>query len=314
MTRIERISAILIQLQSKSVITAQEIADRFGISVRTVYRDIRTLEESGVPIASEAGIGYSLADGYKLPPVQFTPEEAVAFITAEKLIEKLTDQGLNTDFQSGITKIKSILRPKEKLYLESLENQIAVVENHFVPRTNDDEKFLPRIIRSIANKNLVQISYIGGHNPALTQRTLEPVGIFFQSPRWHFIAYCHLREDYRQFRIDRIQNMSVLQDHFEGKHPPLEMFINKLAQERELSKVVLDIENSVVSFLGDQLYYHGYVSSERGDIYTRFHFLTPSLEGMARWFMMMGDHCKIVEPEILQSRVKEIFNKIEKNL
>ena len=92
MNRFDRITAILIQLQSKKVVRAQDLADRFDISLRTVYRDIRTLEEAGVPLYGEAGVGYSIVDGYRLPPVMFTQEEAMAFITAEKLMEKFTDQ------------------------------------------------------------------------------------------------------------------------------------------------------------------------------------------------------------------------------
>ena len=95
MNRLDRISAILIQLQSRRVVKAADIADRFNISLRTVYRDIRSLEEAGIPLIGEAGVGYSLADGYRLPPVMFTREEATAFLTAEKFIEKLpnTDRG-----------------------------------------------------------------------------------------------------------------------------------------------------------------------------------------------------------------------------
>lgn len=91
MNRLDRITAILIQLQSKRVIKAQEIADRFQISLRTVYRDIRSLEAAGIPITGEAGVGYSIMDGYRLPPIQFTKEEATTFLMASKIIEKYTD-------------------------------------------------------------------------------------------------------------------------------------------------------------------------------------------------------------------------------
>jgi len=91
MNRIDRVSAILIHLQTKKIVKAQEIADRFSISLRTVYRDIKALEESGVPVGGEAGVGYQLMEGYRLPPVMFTKEEAIAFLTAEKMVEILTD-------------------------------------------------------------------------------------------------------------------------------------------------------------------------------------------------------------------------------
>ena len=85
MNRIDRITAILIQLQSKKIVTAKEIAQRFNKSLRTVYRDIRTLEEAGIPIGAEAGKGYYLVDGYLLPPVMFTPGEVGSLITAAKV-------------------------------------------------------------------------------------------------------------------------------------------------------------------------------------------------------------------------------------
>ncbi len=87
--KFDRVVAILTQLQSKRIVKAQELADRFGVSLRTIYRDIKTLESSGVPISSEAGVGYSIMEGYKLPPVMFTREEAVSFVAAEKLMNIL---------------------------------------------------------------------------------------------------------------------------------------------------------------------------------------------------------------------------------
>ncbi|MEO6304683.1 MAG: HTH domain-containing protein, partial [Bacteroidia bacterium] len=119
MNRIDRVSNILIQLQSKRIVKAQDIASRFDISLRTVYRDIRTLEEAGIPLIGEAGVGYSIMDGYKLPPVMFTLEEATAFLTAEKLVEKLTDGSTKKSYRSAMFKVRSILRASEKDYLEN---------------------------------------------------------------------------------------------------------------------------------------------------------------------------------------------------
>src|SRR6201995_1545562 len=114
MNRIDRGSAILIQLQSRRVVKASDIADRFGISLRTVYRDIKTLEEAGVPIIGEAGVGYSIVDGYRLPPVMFTREEATAFLTAEKFVEKLTDTSTASHYQSAMYKVRAVIKTSEK--------------------------------------------------------------------------------------------------------------------------------------------------------------------------------------------------------
>ncbi len=101
MNRIDRLHAILTHLQSKKRVTAQELADRFNISLRTVYRDVKALDESGVPVIGEAGSGYSIMEGYRLPPVMFTQEEAAALIMGAKLAERMTDASVkkNTSTQ-----------------------------------------------------------------------------------------------------------------------------------------------------------------------------------------------------------------------
>src|SRR3954465_1610992 len=129
MNRIDRVTAILIQLQSRKIVKAQDIAERFNISLRTVYRDIRTLEEAGIPLIGEAGVGYSIMDGYRLPPVMFTKEEATAFLTAEKLVEKLTDTSTKESYRSAMYKVRSVLRSAEKDHLESIEDHIHVFDN-----------------------------------------------------------------------------------------------------------------------------------------------------------------------------------------
>lgn len=112
--RLARLAAIMTQLQSKRIVTAKDIAEKHNISIRTVYRDIRTLEKSGIPIVTEEGKGYSIMEGYKLPPVMFTEEEANALITAEQLILKNKDQSLTDHYVSAVTKIKSILKLSQK--------------------------------------------------------------------------------------------------------------------------------------------------------------------------------------------------------
>src|ERR1051326_614442 len=104
MNRIDRLTAILIHLQTKRVVKAEEISDRFEISLRTVYRDVKALMEAGVPIGSEAGKGYFIVDGYHLPPVMFNQEEASSMLVAGKLVEKLTDQSIRKAFESALLK------------------------------------------------------------------------------------------------------------------------------------------------------------------------------------------------------------------
>jgi predicted DNA-binding transcriptional regulator YafY len=124
MNRIDRLTAILIQLQSKRIVKAEEIAERFEISLRTVYRDVKSLMEGGVPIGSEAGKGYFIVDGYHLPPVMFNQEEASALLLAGKLVERMTDHSVRKAFESALLKIKSVLNDAEKDYLEMLQTSV----------------------------------------------------------------------------------------------------------------------------------------------------------------------------------------------
>jgi predicted DNA-binding transcriptional regulator YafY len=120
MNRIDRISAILIQLQSKRVVTAKEIARRFDISIRTVYRDIRTLEGAGIPIGSEAGLGYYLVEGYRLPPLMFTTDEVGALITAGKFVDRFADPSSKASYDSALYKIRAVLKSRDWDHAEEL--------------------------------------------------------------------------------------------------------------------------------------------------------------------------------------------------
>src|SRR5699024_12452841 len=104
--RFDRLISILIQLQSKKIVKSQELANRFQVSLRTIYRDIRSLENAGVRLFGEAGVGYSVVNGYRLPPVMFTQEEAGSFIAGENLIQHFTDNNLSEHFDSAMYKIR----------------------------------------------------------------------------------------------------------------------------------------------------------------------------------------------------------------
>ena len=117
MNKFDRIIAILIALQTQRVVTAQSLADRFEVSLRTIYRDIRTLENAGVPIGAEAGIGYFIEKSYQLPPIMFDQEEAVALVVGEKFVEQYSDQQTSTQYANAVDKVKAVLKTAEQDYL-----------------------------------------------------------------------------------------------------------------------------------------------------------------------------------------------------
>ncbi len=315
MNRIDRISAILIQLQSRKVVKAQSIADRFQISLRTVYRDISTLQEAGVPIIGEAGIGYSIADGYRLPPVMFTLHEATAFLTAGKLIDKFTDKKTATHYETALLKIKAILRSTEKDYLENIEEQIAVRHNPWLPVPDAGNDYMQELLSSIAHQLVVTIQYHSPGKNEKSSRDIEPVGLFFQSGSWYLIAYCRLREDYRNFRLDRIQQLVNTDKPFRKKHPSLKTYLSQLSrQEKDLQQIVISVPKNMTRYMGDQKYYLGYVSEKEAGDRVEMTFLSAYPRGFARWFLMFGDEAEIVTPVNLRQAVRELAEKLLKNL
>jgi predicted DNA-binding transcriptional regulator YafY len=312
MNRIDRISAILIQLQSRRVVKASDIAERFNISLRTVYRDVKTLEEAGIPLIGEAGVGYSIMDGYRLPPVMFTKEEATAFLTAEKFVEKMTDASTMANHRSAMYKIRAILKTAEKDMLEGMDGNIEVFKNIDQADLPDNDYILT-ILNSIVQKNVLSVEYFAHHSQEHSQREIEPVGIFYQDSYWHLIAYCLLRKAYRDFRIDRIKNLKVTAKHFSSQHPTLKEYIAKTAMEHHLETIVIRVEKSIYPNLSRQKYYSGFVSEKEAGGMIEMTFLSPSLEGFARWYMMFGDQAEIIEPTKLKDRVRAITKKLLQN-
>jgi predicted DNA-binding transcriptional regulator YafY len=314
MNRIDRVSAILIQLQSRRVVKAQDIADRFNISLRTVYRDVKTLEEAGIPIIGEAGVGYSIMDGYRLPPVMFTREEATAFLTAEKFVEKWTDTSTMEHHKSAMYKIRAILKTAEKNLLEDIDSKIEVLKSHSQLQV-DNKDHIQTLLNAIAGKKIITIDYFANHSQENTRRNIEPVGIFFKDGHWHLIAWCHMREAYRDFRIDRISCITVTDKTFDSKHPTLKAYIAQTAKEQELDLIVIRVEKKTHPHLEYQKYYSGFVSEKTVGNQIEMTFLANSLENFARWYMMFGDNAEIISPDSLKERVSNLASAIiQKNL
>ena len=220
--RLTRLTSILIQLQSKRLLTANELAEKFEISKRTIYRDIRTLEQAGVPVLTEEGKGYTLMEGYRIPPVMFTENEANALITAEQLVRKNKDASLVKDYTDAIHKIKAVLRNNTKDKANLLSERILSAQNLKNSRTSNNLSILQL---ALTNFNLVQIQYYSPYNDETTQRTIEPFAIYTTQENWLLIAFCRLRKDYRSFRLDRIKSLLVLTDSFEKHKITFEEYI-----------------------------------------------------------------------------------------
>lgn len=209
--RLARLTAIITQLQSKRIVTARDIADKHGVSIRTVYRDIRTLEKSGIPILTEEGKGYSIMEGYKLPPIMFTEEEANALITAEQIIARNKDASLVAQYKNAIEKIKSVLKHSQKDKSELLSERIYIYSQSDSEKTSN---YLIQIQAAITKYQVVDMKYLSLDDKR-SERKIEPFALVHTQNNWILIAFCRLRNDFRAFRLDCMEKVLILEEAFE---------------------------------------------------------------------------------------------------
>lgn len=310
MNRVDRLHAILVHLQSKKRVTAQELADRFDLSLRTVYRDIKALDESGIPIIGEAGIGYSIMEGYRLPPVMFTQEEASSLLLGGKLVQQFTDGSVKKHFDTAMFKIKAVLRSADKDYVEQLDERIAVHTGP-VPVNTSEQLYLSSMHQAIVDRKVIQLEYFSSYKEETTVRDAEPIGLFYYAQAWHFIGWCRLRKDYRDFRLDRIRKLITKEERFDdAPHPSLKEYIQQMTEERELQEIIVSFEKEAARYMLSQKYYQGFVSQEEKEGRVHMRFLTSYSEPFCRWLLMYTNSARIESPSSLKEIVKKLLREL----
>ena len=244
----------------------------------------------------------------------FNMDEATALLTASKLVQSKTDAGISKHYTAALDKIRAILRHSEKDHIEEIDEHIAVMNHPSIVYQPQAELHLQSILKAIGSSSIIEINYTSLEKNENTKRKVEPVGIYYLGSHWYLIAFCQMRKDYRNFRTDKITRLIITDETNSKTHPPLQSFISKMSADREVTKVVIDVEPGVVKFLGEQKYYNGFVKEEKAGEYIRMTFLSGSLMGFSRWLMLFGDHAKIVEPLELNDMVAEIAENILKKL
>jgi len=187
-------------LQSKKHASVEKIADRFQISERTVYRDIKALAELGVPLSFEPHKGYFIVQGYFLPPVAFSSEEANALLLMETLAYGFADKSIQVHYTDALNKVKAVLRTSQKERLEVLGSNMKM---QLPASYRQDFSYLSVLQDAISSRHIVELDYRNPKNEG-SHRQVEPLGLVFYAFNWHLVGWCHLRAGYRDFRVSRI--------------------------------------------------------------------------------------------------------------
>jgi predicted DNA-binding transcriptional regulator YafY len=225
MNRVDRLFGILTLLQSKKFVPAEKIAEKFRISIRTVYRDVKALCELGIPVSFEATKGYFVVQGYFLPPVSFSNEEANALLLTEALVYGFADKSIQTHYTNALNKVKSVLRGPQKEKLERLNDTILLQKPACFTLNFE---YLTQLQDAIGNKTIVEIDY-KNKKEEVSQRQVEAIGLVFYALNWHLIGWCHARTDYRDFKVSRILRVRNTGQAFSRvDHIPLNDYMKQL--------------------------------------------------------------------------------------
>ena len=207
MRKSERFFKLVTLLQGRrTAITAQVLAEILGVAMRTVYRDIQALVLSGVPIDGEAGVGYRLRAGFDLPPLMFKPEELTALLVGSRMVQAWTDPDLALAAKQAEAKILAVLTPQMLIGISRLPYRIPVYKR--------PESATHHILRKACEaRQKVAIEY-RDMSAQVSKRRLWPLGMVGWGDHWTLLAWCEKRDAYRNFRFDRIQDISLLDEHY----------------------------------------------------------------------------------------------------
>ena len=317
MNRTDRLLAIILELQGKGRQRAEDLAETFETSKRTIYRDIQALGEAGVPVVSIPGRGYSLMKGYFLPPLSFTTDEATMLLLGSDLMAQSFDAQYRAAALAASRKIEGVLPEKLRDEVRYLQDSIRFVTTDAMERPAETEK-LQQLRRAILQRSTVRFCYSARHpsstaeaegdsthrhtSPAQSTREADPYGLIHFLNAWHVIAYCHLRQGIRNFRLDRIDDLVLLPKTFQR---PANFNMSNPRSEQQRSMCVRALFDKEVSRWVRE-YRSYYVTSEEETPAGLLVTLKPHQESeVLQWLLSWGSHVRVLEPETLRLRIAE---------
>jgi predicted DNA-binding transcriptional regulator YafY len=310
MNRTDRLVAMVMHLQGRRLVRAEDMAAHFEVSVRTIYRDIAALAEAGVPITGEAGVGYSLVRSYHLPPVMLTADEAAALVVGAEMVRRFCDASLSEPMNAALDKLRAVLPRDRQEHVERLARQTVVI-GRFGQNGPDPAApaWLLAVQRAVAQRRVLRLGYCAREG-AETSRDVEPLGIVCYGGLWQLVAWCRLRGDVRHFRLDRIRELVALQEQFPAR---VDFSLAKHLDECAARDAMVSVRvwfSDAAQERARRESYATMVEERRRDGGAEFTLSTWSLEWMALWLLSFGGEAEAIAPEALRDRVREQIEKV----
>lgn len=304
MNRTDRLLAIILELQAKRWQRAEDLAATFGVSKRTIYRDVDALAESGVPVVASPGQGYSLAEGYFLPPLRFSADEAVILLLGGDYMARQFDAQYRAAAETAIRKIEAVLKEPLREDVDALRSRFRLV----TPSDGGDsaqQERLAQVRRAIIERRTLHFAYHARSGERemgrQTERDADPYELLYYAPHWFVVGYCHLRQDMRHFRLDRMDRIRVTAKPFVRRQeatprpemPEGELITARVLFNPQISRWVHEERSYYV--VGEEDYADGLLVTLRYQ----------HENDVLRWLLGWGAHARVLEPDSLRQRLLE---------
>lgn len=305
-TRTERLFATILLLQNRPNMTSRDLAEHFGVSRRTIFRDLRALSESGVPLTYSEGGGYEILEGYQLPPLMLTAREAATLLVGTEFMRLQSDASLREDAGEVSLKIRSVLPREIREYVDRLSENTVLDPywSHAVQTEGEESGKWFKLSEAVARSRKVIMEYFVESRQELTQRRVDPLGLVYYTDHWNLIAFDHLREEIRNFRLDRIEEMFVLTERFDRPDGfDLQAYLEQEGRRSDPIAVRLSIASALFPRMRSGIPARIEEEKSMGD-QVEVAFTFENLDYLAGWLLRFGADVRVMDPPELIDRHK----------
>jgi len=293
-----RMKLILMLQQASQRITVDHIAEKFNVSRRTVFRDFNALSEMNVPVTWDEYSGYGIMRGYKIPPIMFTSKELATILVGLNFVKAQVDQTLISDAKGVELKIKEVLPDTLLQFMESLEKRTVVDPYMNFGAEKKEGGNWYQISHAIAENNQITFDYRSKSDGKRSSRKIDPYLIVFYKDHWNVIGHSHKREDTRNFVLDRISNVCILDQQF-IPHGQIDVEGLIFRSTGTSPEIVVDVHKNCLSRFKANLPTKIIKNIKKNPNFFRITFRFNNLVYINNWLLQFADNIKIIEPDTL---------------
>lgn len=301
--KIERMLTIIVMLLNRNRVTANELAEKFEVSVRTIYRDIETINLAGIPIISHSGNngGFSIYDRYKLNNQVLTLNNLSSLLSVLKDINLTVN---DIELESSIERLQNIV-PKNKADYLKLHLEQIIIDLHPYGDSPDQKELVKTIRKAITQANLLTIDYRNYDN-IISKRQVEPMSLVFKNYTWYLFAYCRLKEDFRTFRVSRISNSHIENHSFKRREKSYHEITASLNEQTTMTTIILKISSIMKSRVEDVFNKEDITVLETGELLIKA--TLPEKEWLFSLIFGFGEHVEVLAPKELRQKIAHKLN------